>query len=289
MCGDHGAVESDPTRAGRREVGPVGRRRRRLHRRVFLGQFGGATALALLGPVGLGACGSGADQSGSATTTSGGAGDTETRESSSTTVAAAPGGSGELGRWGRVDLGFVSAYVLARNNRAAVVDTGVGGSAEAIGRTLADLGLNFDDVDHVALTHYHPDHIGSIGAVLAAASGAVAYAGEADIERIPGAELTPVGDGSEIFGMEVVHTPGHTPGHISLLDPMTMVLVAGDAMNGVDGGVGGANPEFTPDMATADASVRKLAQLDFDTVYFGHGEPVLGGAWEAVADLAARL
>lgn len=268
MCGHHVDPGPDLISPARR---PIGRARRRLHRRAFLGEVGGVTALALLGPAGLASCGSDEDAQTAESTTS-------------NTAGAEPAGS-----WGRVDLGFVSAYVLARGNRAAVVDTGVEGSAEAIGRTLGDLGLTFDDVDAVALTHYHPDHVGSIGAVLAAAPGAIAYAGEQDIERITGVELMPVGDGSEVFGMRVIHTPGHTPGHIALLDELTGVLVAGDAMNGVGGGVAGANPDFTPDMSTADASVRKLAALAFDTVYFGHGEPIVGGASQAVGELAAQL
>lgn len=285
MCGHHVDSGPDVIAPARR---PIGRPRRRLHRRAFLGEVGGVTALALLGPAGLVACGSNGNVQTAEPTTSTTAG-AEPSSTTSSTVDAAQPPAVEAGLWGRVDLGFVSAYVLARGNRAAVVDTGVEGSAEAIGRTLGDLGLNFDDVDAVALTHYHPDHVGSIGAVLAAAPGAVAYAGERDIERITGVELVSVGDGSEIFGMRVIHTPGHTPGHISLLDDLTGVLVAGDAMNGVDGGVAGANPDFTPDMSTADASVRKLAALAFDTVYFGHGEPILGGASQAVGDLAAQL
>lgn len=285
MCGHHVDPGPDVISPARR---PIGRSRRRLYRRAFLGEVGGITALALLGPAGLAACGSNENDQSAEPTTSTTAGAQPSSTTSSTVDAAQPPAV-EGGFWGRVDLGFVSAYVLARGNRAAVVDTGVEGSAEAIGRTLGDLGLTFDDVDAVALTHHHPDHIGSIGAVLAAAPGAVAYAGEQDIERMTGVELVPVGDGSEVFGMRVIHTPGHTPGHISLLDDLTGVLVAGDAMNGVDGGVAGANPDFTPDMSTADASVRKLAALAFDTVYFGHGEPILGGASQAVGDLAAQL
>ena len=64
--------------------------------------------------------------------------------------------------WARTNLGFVSAYVLVRGNTAAIVDTGVAGSAAAIGQTLVDLGLNYSDVEHVILTHNHSDHAGSI-------------------------------------------------------------------------------------------------------------------------------
>jgi glyoxylase-like metal-dependent hydrolase (beta-lactamase superfamily II) len=74
-----------------------------------------------------------------------------------------------------------------------------------------------------------------------------------------------------------------------VLDPVGGILVAGDALNGSGGGVVGANPRFTPDMATADASVRKLADFMYSTAVFGHGEPVTANASQLVADLAATL
>ncbi len=95
-------------------------------------------------------------------------------------------------------------------------------------------------------------------------------------------------DGDSVFGLDVIATPGHTPGHICLLDT-SGVLVAGDALTGGNGGVDGPNPQFTPDMETATQSVVKLAGLEFDVVYFGHGEPVTAGADQAVAELAESL
>jgi glyoxylase-like metal-dependent hydrolase (beta-lactamase superfamily II) len=76
---------------------------------------------------------------------------------------------------------------------------------------------------------------------------------------------------------------------VCVLDPVSGLLVAGDALVGADGGVGGPNPDFTPDLDAAYASVRKLAGLQFETVVFGHGEPVAGGAAAAVAALAESL
>jgi glyoxylase-like metal-dependent hydrolase (beta-lactamase superfamily II) len=196
----------------------------------------------------------------------------------------------------RVSLGFVSAYVLARGGEAAIVDTGVGGSEGQIEAGLAALGLGWDAVGHVILTHLHGDHIGSISEVMAAAADATGYAGEADIPGIPAPRpLTPVGDGDSVFDLQIISTPGHTPGHISVLDPVGGILVVGDAMNGGDavggeaGTVAGANPQFTTDLVAADDSIRKLAAFGFEAIYFGHGEPVLGGAGDLVAAFAAEL
>ncbi len=273
--------------------GPAGfRQPRRLHRRAFLGYFGkGTAALAILGPVAV-ACSSSTPVAQGATTTqtdppnqAGSAADAD-GDPSTTSTTVAEIGSLDAGQWGRVS--GVAAYVLARGSDVAIVDTGGAGSVDAIGQTITDLGLNFSNVKHVALTHAHPDHVGSIGAILSAAENAIAYAGVADVDRIQ-AELVGVSDGDDIFGMRVVGTPGHTVGHISMYDELTSTLIAGDAMNGVDGGVGGANPSFTQDMDLAGESIKALAQLQFDNVYFGHGEPVLGGASTAVIDLAATL
>ena len=87
-------------------------------------------------------------------------------------------------RWAQAALGSVSAYVLVRGNDAAVVDTGNAGSVDEIGAALATLSATFDDVRHVVLTHSHPDHIGSLPAVLDRAVGAAAYAGAEDIADI---------------------------------------------------------------------------------------------------------
>lgn len=194
------------------------------------------------------------------------------------------------GPWHRVSFGFVSAYILARDGRALIVDTGVAGSEGDIEAGLRAIGYDWSAVDHLILTHLHADHIGSAETVMQRATRAAAYAGVADLAAIRSPRpVTPVGDGDEVFGLEIIETPGHTPGHISVLDPGNAVLVAGDAMNGAEGGVSGANPRFTADMALANASIVKLAALQVETVYFGHGEPVLSGAGSLISDLAAGL
>lgn len=207
--------------------------------------------------------------------------DTAPPSSTEPTAATEPTVATEMLRWSQVDLGFVSAYVLVRGNEAAVVDTGGPGSIDTIGDTLATLGVTFDDVLHVVLTHHHPDHIGSLPDVLENASVAAAYAGAADIPNIEvGVDITAVGDGDDVFGLQVIETPGHTPGSISVLDTGIGLLVAGDALNGNGDGtaITGPNEQFTADMATAEASVAKLAGFDFGIAAFGHGQPVTAGA-----------
>jgi glyoxylase-like metal-dependent hydrolase (beta-lactamase superfamily II) len=189
----------------------------------------------------------------------------------------------------RVDLDFVSAYVIERGDGLVVIDTGVGGSEPAIEAVLSEYGKSWTDVGYVIATHKHGDHVGSWQAVTASAVDASIYAGGLDITEIAsGRPITPLADGDMVNGLLTIATPGHTKGHISMLDP-DLGLFTGDALNGSGGGVIGPNPQFTPDLDTALDSVRLLATFDYEAAFFGHGDPVLTGASTAVQALAGSL
>lgn len=188
-----------------------------------------------------------------------------------------------------VNLGFVNAYVLVRGNEVAVVDTGVANSQGKIEEVIKAAGRSWDDVRHVILTHYHPDHAGSMDAVMAAAAKATGYAGAEDIPQIKvSMPLQAVADGADVFGLQIVATPGHTAGHISVFDP-GVAFIAGDALVNAGGTLTGSSPQFTADMAAANQSVQKIAGLMFERAFFGHGDPIETGGSAAVAKLAATL
>ena len=64
-----------------------------------------------------------------------------------------------------------------------------------------------------------------------AAPEAVGYAGELDIPRINSPRpLIAVGTGDRVFGLDIISTPGHTPGHICVFDPVDRALITGDAV-----------------------------------------------------------
>jgi len=206
----------------------------------------------------------------------------------STSAAGPSAGPQGAGDWRRVDLSFVSAYLLVRGREVAVVDLGTAGSETAIEAALKAAGTGWDAVKHVVLTHKHPDHAGGLAGVQPLVSSSW-YAGQADVAAINSeTALTPVQDGDEVFGLQIIGTPGHTAGHICVFEPGTGVLVAGDALR-TTAGLAGSDPQYTDDATQAAASVRKLAALDVRTILPGHGDPVTAGAAEALQKLAASL
>ena len=213
------------------------------------------------------------------TATTGASASSSTTTPTSTTASAATA-------FQRANLDFVSAYILYRGGEAALVDTGVDGSAAAIESALGEAGLDWGSVGHVILTHKHPDHAGSVDAVMEQAPEATLYAGAAEIPEIISA-VTPQGvaDGDMVFDLRMIDTPGHTAGHICVLDQAAGILVAGDALVGTTSGVGPPDPSFSEDMTFALESVAKLAGFDYEIALFGHGEPLLEGASAAVAAL----
>jgi glyoxylase-like metal-dependent hydrolase (beta-lactamase superfamily II) len=189
-------------------------------------------------------------------------------------------------------MAIVSAYILYRGGEAALVDTGQSGSAPAIEAALGGIGLGWDAVGHVILTHRHPDHVGSAEAVAEVAPNATIYIGEGDADAVGhlgGGAPQLATEEDNIFDLRIIETPGHTVGHISVLDEAAGILVVGDAMNRMNGALSGSNPSFTADAAAADDSVRKLAGFEFEVVLFGHSDPILSGGSADVRDLAAAL
>lgn len=86
-------------------------------------------------------------------------------------------------------------------------------------------------------------------------------------------------------GIEVVHTPGHMAGHISLYLPAARTLIAGDAVVIEAGKLQIANPSFTLDLKEAVRSVRKLLSYDVDQLICYHGGLFTGDVKSALTDL----
>lgn len=243
----------------------------RLSRRTFITDLGRAT----LGIIVLGTAYACADD--------------DDDPAATATAASSPAGSGDvsLGGWERVNLGIVSAYILVRGGESVLVDTGVEGKATDIGSALSDAGSSWGELGHLILTHKHPDHIGSAQAVIDAATNAVIYAGEQDISAIDlSRDITAVGDGDDVAGLQIIATPGHTPGHVGVYDATSRVFVAGDAMITENGAPAPPSAQFTEDMDEAMRSIAKVAALDIEIALVGHGDPLTSGTKAALTELA---
>ncbi|HEV8574800.1 MAG TPA: MBL fold metallo-hydrolase [Dehalococcoidia bacterium] len=217
----------------------------------------------------------------------------------------------------RIGMGYVSAYLIAVEE-VTVIDSGLPNHRDIILRAATQAGRKPEEVKHIALTHHHADHTGSLAALIAA-TGARAYIHPLDAPIIRGektapgpnrsvlagrllgpvmARLTPklepvqslheTNDGDEMpaaGGITAIHTPGHTAGHLSFLWPHNGgVLFAGDAAGnflGLGPPINALGAMFTEDVAAAKDSFRKLAALEFDVACFGHGGPIKGKAHAA--------
>jgi len=202
----------------------------------------------------------------------------------------------------------VYVYYLVDRDELTIIDTGANGSAPQIIEGLRELGKRADDVTRILLTHGHQDHAGSASR-LAAATGAPVHVHADDalhvregshyqtlkprtllghlllLRRPPtSVEATPIAatisDGDEISGMHVVHTPGHSPGHVVFQWPRHGgVLILGDALFNVPYL---APPPLYADLQPMLSSVRKISELDFEVACFGHGKPIKQGAGELI-------
>lgn len=184
---------------------------------------------------------------------------------------------------------FPDANLLLLHGREPVlVDSGfVGHADETAAWAQAQVG-------HVALvvnTHWHADHVGGNGLLQAKGAGIAASTPDAHAlaRRDPGCCLAeyldqpvapytvdePLDDGQIVrlgqADWQVLRTPGHTPGHLSLWQPEERLLAVGDALSDYD--VGWVNFALDgPEAATtALASLRRLADLSPRVLLPAHG------------------
>ena len=212
----------------------------------------------------------------------------------------------------QIGLGAVNVF-LVEDDGLTLIDTGLPGSADKLLAAIRKGGKNPADIKRIVLTHWHPDHAGN-AAELQQRLGARLYAHTAEaaiIEQGGGTErprhLTPglvnqlifslfikkvssriaparvderMADGDVIplaGGLQVVHTPGHSAGHMALLLREEGVLVAGDICAHV---AGLAYSTVYEDIAVGRQSILKAAGLPFDQAVFGHGGPLRSRANE---------
>ena len=159
-----------------------------------------------------------------------------------------------------------------------LVDAGPPGSVQAIEEGLERVGATWSDVSDIVLTHSHIDHTGGLAQVLERAPAAAMRAGAEEIGEIQvegdGVPVAPLQEGDRVHDLEVVETPGHTEGHISLLDRDGSLLLAGDVVGNDRGTLSFGPPAFTADPERARASLELVERMTLDRVLFAHGPEV---------------
>jgi glyoxylase-like metal-dependent hydrolase (beta-lactamase superfamily II) len=215
---------------------------------------------------------------------------------------------------------LVNSYLLAGDDGTLVLlDAGTRSAPRRLLAALAGLGRAPEDVTHLLLSHAHNDHAGGAKAVQEATSSAVVthereavYVREGRVPRpdrstwggrllgrLPrrasgfrAVAVTSTFVDGEVLplagGLEVVHTPGHTPGHCSFLHPSSGVLLTGDALFNVRRISYSIKGPCT-DVRMSRSSAARLGELEFAVAGFTHGPHVSDGAQSAVrAFLAGR-
>ncbi|WP_276353203.1 MBL fold metallo-hydrolase [Cohnella caldifontis] len=89
-------------------------------------------------------------------------------------------------------------------------------------------------------------------------------------------------------GLQVIHTPGHTEGHVSLYLPQSKILLAVDAMMIIGGKLHGPVPQTSLDLAEARRSVAKFLDYDIETVVCYHGGLLEWEPMEQIRRIAAE-
>ena len=213
--------------------------------------------------------------------------------------------------------GQVRAFLLDAGGELTLVDTLFESDARGVLAGIRALGRRATDVKRIVISHAHRSHLGGV-AELKRASGATVYAHEREADIVSGARRaqrvtlrpmqslriwpfqlgialgvpkhTPcqvdqvVAEGDVVGPLHVLHTPGHSPGHVAFHWPERNLLIAGDAIATWPGFSAGWTA-FNLDAERHAASVRRMAGLDAAIVGVGHGDPITQDAADRVRSL----
>lgn len=213
-----------------------------------------------------------------------------------------------------------NVYLLASSTSLTVVDSGLVSDGERIRAQIRELGFSSSDLKNILLTHGHADHAGG-AADLAERTGARVTAHHRDVPYLEKTGKLPYRsplqrlmfwlsdrlllkrsktnvdravEGGEVINfagkLEVIHTPGHTPGSISYYLPDRRILFCGDALFNAHPLTGKSGlrlplPLVSVDNDLAYQSVVRLAELKVEMLCPGHGKPLLQNTGAAIQAL----
>jgi glyoxylase-like metal-dependent hydrolase (beta-lactamase superfamily II) len=202
-------------------------------------------------------------------------------------------------------LHFVNAFLVREEDGFTLVDTTLGGGAKGLIAAARAAGA---PIRRIALTHGHGDHAGSLDALREQLGAEVeVLIPELDARILAGEEVgvegkvkgswptvrtTPdrrLNAGDRVGSLEVVATPGHTPGHVAFLDTRDRSVIAGDTFTAYGRVVTSDRVRLPFPLAavatwngeTVIASARIVRALEPSVMVVGHG-PVVRDAVAAI-------
>ena len=192
-----------------------------------------------------------------------------------------------------IPLGMVKAFLIESDEKLVLIDTGYSPDhAKTILDKAQSLGRNPDDVELCIITHRHGDHIGGLKTLKEACNFKVAsHEEEAElIESASGVAIDLKLKDRQILplagGLQAVSVPGHTGGNLALYLPGKKTILVGDTIFGDDKGNLSPPPErYCDDVEMATEEIKRLLDLDFNSVLLSHGKDVIKGGKEKVKDL----
>jgi glyoxylase-like metal-dependent hydrolase (beta-lactamase superfamily II) len=195
------------------------------------------------------------------------------------------------------------------DGQVTLVDAGVKRAARRIVSGLEHMGTSPSEVTRIIATHAHSDHVGGLndihgrtGARVAVHERDAAYVREGkgpvlDATTAAGRLLrhgrrsTPtqvdeeLTDGQVIDvggGLRVLHTPGHTPGHVALLHEPSGVLITADSIWNIRRRMSWPVKSFCTDFAMTKQTAHVLGEVDYAVAAFTHGPEIRDNAREAI-------
>ncbi len=190
--------------------------------------------------------------------------------------------------WRSMSANNCNTYLIRGDSSCVLIDPGHLRLFEHVEVALGQASLSMEDIDLVLVTHFHPDHIE--GAKLFKDKGIPFAVHGTDWETLKSlGRHTGAGGGMESWeptffleegdlqlkdlSLEIIHTPGHSPGSVSIYWPQKKVLATGDVLfrdglgrTDLPGGSGRVLKE----------SIRKLSTYDVELLLPGHGDAVSG-------------
>jgi glyoxylase-like metal-dependent hydrolase (beta-lactamase superfamily II) len=214
---------------------------------------------------------------------------------------------------------FINSFAFVEDDGSVtLVDCGLKRAPKKIVAALASIGKHPSDVQRIVLTHAHFDHAGGAARMVdeTSADGVDVHADEAHyvrtgtrppgdsastagrlLARAPWGDFTATPVAEELVdgqlidvagGLRVLHTPGHTPGHISLLHPRSGVLITGDSIFNMNARMSWptklACTSFRQNVQTAHV----LGEIEYAVAAFTHGPEIRDDAREQVRGFLAK-